>query len=383
VKLAFIGLGKLGAPAAVTFAKAGHDVVGYDLAPKELSHPNLWVAPTVTEACDGAEVVFVAVQTPHPPGYGGEIPAPLEPKAFDTSYLRAAVEQVAAATDAVVAVVSTVLPGTCRAELSPLVSGPLVYHPFFIAMGSVEADIRHPEFVLLGSDDERAAATVARVYDPIHRARRLHVSIESAELAKVTYNTLISLKILAANSIMEIAEKTGADCDEVTGVLALATDRVVSSKYMRGGMGDGGSCHPRDAIAMQELARTVDLSADVFGFAVRAREAQTRWLAELVAKEAASRGLPVVVMGRSYKPGVDIEDGSAALLLGWYLSELDTLPIQVDDPALIPELTAVYVIAKQDREYTRHRFPAGSVVVDPWGIMPDRGGVHVHRIGRQ
>lgn len=384
MNIGWVGLGRLGGPAALTFAKAGHHVRGYDIKPVAIDHPNFTVAASLAEACNGAEVVFIAVQTPHGHGYGGEVPAPNEPKGFDTSYLTAAVKQVADVTDAVIAVVSTVLPGTCRSELLPLARGPLVYHPFFIAMGSVEHDIVHPEFVLLGSDDEAAAGLVAKVYDPVHHVPRYHVRLESAEVAKVAYNAVVSLKVCVGNAIMEISEKIGANCDEVTGVLAAAHNRVISSKYLHGGMGDGGPCHPRDGIAMQHLARSLGLSADVFGFTVRTREAQTRWLAELIAKTAAQEGLPVVLMGRAYKAGVDLEDGSSALLLHYYLKQMDVLlGMHVDHAWAIPVTEpAVYVIAKRDEEYTALPFPVGSVVIDPWGIMRDRDGITVHRVGR-
>lgn len=328
MRIAFVGLGKLGGLSALTFAKAGHQVIGYDPVPPVYlpEHENLLFALGMSGAVRDAEVVFIAVQTPHEPGYGGEVPMPAVPKGFDTSYLRAAVEQVRDAclsrkTKPTIAVVSTVLPGTCRTELIPILGPefPFVYHPFFIAMGTVEEDLYQPEFVLLGSDHQSAAATVAKVYDPMHAKPRFHVGIESAEIVKVAYNGMVSMKILQANAIMEISEKVGADCDEVTDVLGAATDRVVSAKYLRGGMGDGCSCHPRDAIAMTYFANQLNLSADVFGFTVRTREVQTRWLASVVEQTAKQYDLPVVVMGRACKVGVDIEDGSAALLLCHYL----------------------------------------------------------------
>jgi UDPglucose 6-dehydrogenase len=115
--------------------------------------------------------------------------------------------------------------------------------------------------------------------------------------------------------MMEICEKTGADVDDLVDALSLASDRVISSAYLRGGMGDGGGCHPRDNIALSFLARELDLSYDLFEALMVARERQTEWLADLVGEG------PLEVLGKAYKPETNLTVGSPALLLAALLEE--------------------------------------------------------------
>jgi len=268
-----IGCGRLGFPVALAWATQ-HEMVGYDVSsqPKEImasgKYPHLEpacqklldngtrfpIVDTIDEAVAHADVVFVAVQTPHKPEFEGLNRMPAERADFGYDVLKAAVQAVSDAAKAhqkhiVMVVISTVLPGTTKRELRPIFGDnpfvSFVYSPMFIAQGTVVEDTMNPEMVLLGRDAEDslvALETMRDFYKPLHKAPLCPMNVASAELAKVAYNVFLGLKIVAANSIMEIAHKTEANCDDVTNALALATDRVVSKKYMRGGMGDGGGC---------------------------------------------------------------------------------------------------------------------------------------------
>jgi UDPglucose 6-dehydrogenase len=431
LNLGMIGLGKIGLPIALTLEYHGrHQVVGYDVSPLPakilageadppqeegigplLEASSLKVLPSTGDVVAESDVVFVAVQTPHAPAYGGEVPAPAEPRDFEYAYLVQAVRDVCRAAqeqgkDITVVVVSTVLPGTTNRLLWPLVNDhvKLIYSPAFIAMGTTVKDFCAPEFVLAGVQREGDEAALRQVLGTVHRRPVLTMSIPSAELAKVAYNTFISAKIVFANTVMEICHKTGADCDDVTGALARATDRVISPRYLSGGMGDGGACHPRDGLAMSWLAERLDLSYDLMGEMTRAREAQAGWLADLTVQYAELTGLPIVILGKAYKPGSDLTAGSPALLLAqligprspWPANELTggltapgltaPRPQQWDphtDDCDAPDYRAVYVIGTRHPEFERFEFPAGSVVLDPWGYIPDAQGVTVIRIGRK
>jgi UDPglucose 6-dehydrogenase len=191
---------------------------------------------------------------------------------------------------------------------------------------------------------------------------------------------------------MEMCHHTGADCDEVYRVLSHATQRILSPAYLRGGMGDGGACHPRDLIAMSWLAEKVQLSADVLGSLARAREAQTDWLARMVRDEARVTGLDVIILGKAYKAGSPLTDGSPALLLAHLLRNAYGIASTQWDPYVDPaasfdscvgQAPAVFVVATRHREFPHLRYPAESVVIDPWGYMPDHEGVRVVRLGRK
>lgn len=415
-RIGWIGLGRLGLTCALALEKhGGHQVYGYDPSarpqqilngavppPEEagikelLNGSRLLVMPSPGDVVAASEgIVMVSVQTPHDPRYGGEAPIVDEPVDFEYGYLIQAVRDIAAAADAqgkqiTVVVISTVLPGTTRAHLAPL-CGPnvrLVYGPYFIAMSTTVQDFLRPEFVLLGSDDPEAVADVADLYRTVHD-RPIHaVSIESAELTKVAYNCFISMKIVFANMVMEICQKTGADCDAVAEGLALATDRITSPAYMRGGMGDSGACHPRDNQAMSWLASRLDLSVDLMGYVSQAREQQSAWLADLVEHWHRMSRLPIELLGKAYKPNVSLVNGSAGLLLADQLRARG-LEVAHHDPFVDGNITdesltpAVYVVTTKHDCFREYAIPPGSVVIDPHGYMPDRPGVTTIRVGRK
>ena len=417
MRIAWIGLGKLGAPCALALnVHGGHEVHGYDTDSRvaaylqrqepyphreegiqELLDANtIRMHSTLDAAVEQADVVFLAVQTPHAAEYGGETPVPDTTADFEYGYLIDAVRGVVRAVSdrpgVTLVVISTVLPGTMNRVVKPLLPPniTLVYNPFFIAMGTTVADYMRPEFVLIGVDEPGPVAVLREIYGKLHDEPLHVVSIESAELTKVAYNTFISMKIVFANTIMEICDKTGADCDQVIDGLTLATDRVISPAYLRGGMGDGGGCHPRDNIAMSHLAQRLDLSFDLMGTVSRARDAQARYLADLAARWAALTRLPVAVVGRAYKPGTDLTMGSPAVLLHHLLlAEHPAVKVAANNDVHVdgisPSGTAphVFVVGTKHEEHGTVRWPAGSVVIDPFGYLEPQPDITYIPVGRK
>jgi UDPglucose 6-dehydrogenase len=417
MNVGMVGLGKLGLPVAYAMASQGLDVYGYDPVvtgpPEDCSHEeglaelvefaghrlHFASLQEVVRACD---VIFVAVQTPHDPRFEGVTPLPEERADFDYRYLKQAIVQVEGAAfhmnrhrDITVVVISTVLPGTMQRDIVPLLHGiPLVYNPSFIAMGTTISDFLDPEFVLIGGDVEGKVAGVyeaaeiawrPRMYEDTSRevatqaAQHLHsvireTSIQNAELIKVAYNTFIGLKIAFANTLMEVCHKTNCDVDEVTGALKLAHRRLISPAYMDGGMGDGGGCHPRDNIALSWLARELDLSYDLFGAAMEAREAQAEWLCDILE----SYDMPIGIVGLEYKPRSLIKTGSPAVLVK---NLLEARGHEVAVPPCEDLPPRVWLIGCKHPHTPGLKLPPGSVVIDPFRYMPDQDGVRVVRLG--
>jgi UDPglucose 6-dehydrogenase len=195
-----------------------------------------------------------------------------------------------------------------------------LYNPFFIAMGTTIPDFRDPEFVLVGTDGAHPGP-LKEFYSTIHSKPVFVTTIKTAELTKVAYNTFIGLKIAFANTMMELCEKTGADVDDLVDALSLADRRILSPAYLRGGMGDGGGCHPRDNIALSWLAREVGLSYDLFSALMECRERQTEWLADMITEYGDGEEWPVEIMGKAYKPNTALTVGSPATLLANMLRE--------------------------------------------------------------
>lgn len=340
MKIGIIGLGKLGLPCALGMESRGHQVFGWDVN-RDIRDmvSNRGQLPYVEEGAQHlldstkieimepdkiareCDLVFVAVQTPHQPEYEGITRLPETRADFDYTYLRSAVRQVG--DSECIVVISTVLPGTMEREVLPIAGkARLLYNPFFIAMGTTIPDFLNPEFVLVGTDG-RHPGVLKEFYSTIHDKPVFVTTIKTAELTKVAYNTFIGLKIAFGNTMMEICEKTGADVDELVDALSLATQRIISPAYMRGGMGDGGGCHPRDNIALSWLAKELDLSYDLFESLMVCRESQTEWLVDLIQEEqnSTSEYRPIEIMGKAYKPGTALTVGSPALLLASMLEE--------------------------------------------------------------
>jgi len=391
MRIGFVGLGKLGLPVAAAIAAKGHTVCGTDVNVDVARYIETGQVPyleanlsditkvewkaSVAEVVRGSDIVFVAVQTPHDPAYEGVTVAPERRRDFEYGYLVNAYREICRhAGGQIVAVISTVLPGTMKQRVMPAGAARVVYNPFFIAMGTVTADFLSPEFVIVGADDPRDAYELESFYRTIHDRPVVTTSIDSAELVKVAYNGVISAKIVLGNWVGEICEKTAADADEVHRALSHATDRLWSPRYFKAGMGDGGGCHPRDNIALSWLAERLDLSVDVGGWVTRARETHLEWIAQVARDWSTQTRLPILVVGAEYKPETNISTGSPSRLLAAMLE------VPAGEPRDSP---AVYVIGCQHARYATIAWPKGSVVVDPFGYIPDRAGVTVHRLGRK
>ena len=181
---------------------------------------------------------------------------------------------------------------------------------------------------------------------------------------------------------MEIAYKLGnVNCDTITDALATAYNRLMSPKYLKGGMGDGGGCHPRDNIAMMWLAQELRLSHSPFHQIMWAREKQAQWLANIIIATSQKTKIPIAVLGRSFKPEVKATTGSAAVLVenlikakGYDVRDAETFPL--DGPYVI-------LIGTNKPKFMTQKFPPGSIVFDPWRMIPNQDEVEVIRIGER
>ena len=420
MNIGFIGLGKLGLPVALAMESKGHSVLGYDINPQldeilktkqyphreprvnELLQTSQIQNVSLDKLVEHSEIIFVAVQTPHELEYDGTHRLPDTRVDFDYCYLREAIKNVYHAMKSVgkfppLAIISTVLPGTISREVLPIVEGKVkvIYNPSFIAQTTVIEDFLHPEFVLIGhnSNTTDVVSTIASFYRTLHSSRHVYVSIESAEVIKTAYNTWIGQKLATINLLGEVCHKIpGANIDDVSRALCLATDRLVSTKYMKAGMADAGPCHPRDNIAMSWLARRLNLSYDLFDSIMRAREKQTEWLADLICCWRTATNLPISILGKAYKPECSLVDGSPALLLARILRErkidFDHWDPYVDGPRRIPETGSVdfqprlyFIATKHEYFNSQYMFPKGSKIIDPFRYISQSSLVEIIKVG--
>ena len=325
-KLAFIGLGKLGLPCAEAFVEKGFDVSGYDT--QEVSTNFVTRFQTLAGAIRKRDLIFVAVPTPHKIGYDGSSPSSHLPvKDFDYTIVKETLKEINnhITQEQTVILISTVLPGTIRKELAPLLpNNVLLYNPYLIAMGTVEHDVINPEMIMIGSDNSEKSAPKIEVLECFYNqvcdnSPRIEKGTwEEMESMKIFYNTFISNKLSLVNMIQDVANRLGnMNVDKVTQGLAKSTKRITSDAYMKSGMGDGGSCHPRDNIALRWLAKKLNLGYDLFESIMTAREKQ----AENMATEILKYGNNILFTSNSYKPGTEIVDGSYSLLVQFYIKK--------------------------------------------------------------
>lgn len=407
MRVGFIGCGKLGLMVALTIESKGHQVRGYDINPAVAGYLKDRKIPFREEGADTllantamqmfdldelvawADILFMAPQTPHGEEYEGSTRVPETRADFDYTFLKQAVVDICAVLDKPkpVVIISTVLPGTIERDVRPLLTPnfQLIYEPLFIAMGSVYNDYLNPEFVLVGVDNPDDAKPLESFYKTIHQKPLLITDVTTAEAIKVSYNTFITTKTVLANLWGQIAEKTGANVDDIYKAWSMATDRLISPRYLQAGMSDGGGCHPRDNIALSYISDELGLSYNFFEFLMQARESHEEWIADYVLNLNIPQ--PILILGKSFKPETNIITGSPAMLLASLLEEKGAAFTHYDpyidevEPNLDQRL--IVVVATKHQVFSTYKFKQGTIVIDPFGIMPDQEGVEVRRLGRR
>ena len=372
-KIGFIGLGKLGMPCAEATANKGFDVAGYDVLEKRSD--TIEIRKSIEDLVRDRDIIFVATPTPHEEGYDGREPTShKEPKDFNYESVKNVLKQCNKhmGKTQMLVLISTVLPGTVRRELAPLVTNvKLIYNPYLIAMGTVAWDMINPEMIMIG--------TKKGVYETATKAQQLESfylqvcdnmprvefgTWEEVEAIKIFYNTFISNKVALVNMIQDVAHKLGnINVDTVTQALAKSTQRIISPAYMKAGMGDGGACHPRDNIALRWLAKQLNLGYDLFESIMTAREKQ----AENMALAILTHGTNIRFSSDSYKPGTDLVDGSSSLLVQHYIMKHGGQMVNgIDTPV------EVIVRVHESDSVTADN---NTIIFDPWRSYPKADNV--------
>jgi UDPglucose 6-dehydrogenase len=356
MRVSVIGLGKLGSPLAAVLASKGHHVIGVDVNPdfvrmlaagkapvdepglQELidsSKGRLAATSDFEEAVLKSEVAFVIVPTPSDHAGG-----------FSNKYVLSAVTAIGQALRKksdyfVVNITSTVMPGSTGGEIREALESAsgrevgktvgLCYNPEFIALGSVIRDMLYPDMLLVGESDPRAGDVLESIYGATcenHPPMR-RMSWVNAELTKLSVNTFVTTKISYANMLADICERLpGADVDVVTA--ALGMDSRIGKKYLKGALGYGGPCFPRDNVAFGHLARTIGARADLAESTDRLNRHQIDRLAAAVLHLLDGRSR-VGVLGLSYKPDTAVIEASQGVALAAKLSE-EWREVYVHDP---------------------------------------------------
>ena len=357
--LSVIGIGKLGLPLAAYCAHRGYKVIGVDVNKATVESVNKGVSPIYEPGVDAllrnshgrlaattdykfavenSDITFILVPTPSE-----------ENGSFSNKLIEAAAENVAEGLKRkegfhVIAITSTVMPGTCETVVKPLlerVSGKkcsvdfgLCYNPEFVALGSVIRDLSSPDAVLIGESDKKSGDTLSEVYKTVctNNPPIARMSICNAEVAKLALNVFITTKISLANAFAEICEQLPrGDIDAVTKFLGL--DSRIGSKYLRGGLGYGGPCFPRDNLAFIYLTQQLNSQAWLQQATDRVNQHQNERITKLVeSKLGGIKNKSIALLGITYKPNTDVVEASAALQLAKELLKKGA-HLRIYDPA--------------------------------------------------
>jgi UDPglucose 6-dehydrogenase len=359
VRISVVGLGKLGSPLAAVLASKGHTVIGVDLNPAYVAAINdgrgpirepglddliaanrahLTATSDYTQAVHNTDLTIMVVPTPSEAnGF------------FSMKYALAAGEAIGKALKTkngyhVVSLASTVMPGCTGGQLLPEIENAsgkncgvdfgLCYNPEFIALGSVIRDILNPDFILIGESDPRAGQVLEDLYATVCQSspKICRMNFVNAELTKISVNTYVTTKISYANMLAEVCEKLpGADVDVVTGAMGL--DARIGRKYLKGGLGFGGPCFPRDNVAWSALARSKNCPPLIAEATDQINRHQAARLAEKVTARL-PKGASAAILGLSYKAGSNVIEQSPAIALALHLIELGTSVIVHDPEAM-------------------------------------------------
>jgi UDPglucose 6-dehydrogenase len=324
-----VGVGKIGSVLCDTLTQSGIQVQRYDVNETY----------DTIESVAQCDIIWICVDTP--------TTVDNQPSDYDYTNLRSALANFDNKT---VIVGCTVSPGTCE-KLDTTCN--IIYMPFLISQGDVMTGLTSPDCWFIGGEYNW---NVDKIVSHISQSVQHWGTWQEAELAKALYNSWIIQKINFANWAGDLAKSVGnADASRVMGWLGDSNQLITSSAYMKPGWGDGGPCHPRDNLMMSWVSR--HLNYDPAWNQHTTRLAQ----AELMAKQAVATRLPVIILGKSYKPDVDSTEGSYSLVVADYIKK------QGGEVYYEDHLTPgdyCYILAHN--KWYGHESSPNSKVINPW-----------------
>lgn len=338
MRVAMIGSGYVGLVSGACFADFGHDVVCVDKDPGKIERLKHNVMPIyepgldalvesnvkagrlqfttdIAEGMAGAQAVFIAVGTPSRRGDGHA----------DLSYVYAAAEEMAGNIEAFTVVVtkSTVPVGTgdeverVIREANPAADFAVASNPEFLREGAAIADFKRPDRIVIGVEDERAQAVLEELYRPLYlnQAPIMVTSRRTAELTKYAANAFLATKIGFINEMADLCERVGANVQDVARGIGL--DNRIGGKFLNAGPGYGGSCFPKDTLALIKTAQDNDAPVRIVETVAQSNDNRKRAMGRKViaAMGGDARGRKVGVLGLTFKPNTDDMRDSPAIAI--------------------------------------------------------------------
>lgn len=328
MRIAIVGTGYVGLVSGACFSDFGHEVICVDkdagkiealergvmpifepgletLVARNVAGRRLSFAIDLAAAVDGAEAVFIAVGTPSRRGDGHA----------DLTYVYEAAREIARSLTgpAVIVTKSTVPVGTgdeverIVRETSPDAQTWVVSNPEFLREGAAIEDFKHPDRIVIGAEADHAAAVMREVYRPLYlnKAPLLITSRRTAELIKYAANAFLATKITFINEMADLCEAVGGNVQDVAQGIGL--DRRIGPKFLHAGPGYGGSCFPKDTLALLKTAEDAAAPLRIVEAVVKVNDARKRAMGRKViqALDGDARGKTVALLGLTFKPNTD------------------------------------------------------------------------------
>jgi UDPglucose 6-dehydrogenase len=365
MRIAMIGAGYVGLVSGACFADFGHHVICIDsdeakvaalrcgeipihepglseLVASNVKQGRLGFGSDMKSAVGGAEVVFIAVGTPSRRGDGHA----------DLTFVYAATREIATALSKFTVIVtkSTVPVGTSDEveriirEENPQAEFAVVSNPEFLREGAAIRDFKHPDRIVIGTGDARARSVITEVYRPLHLNAPpiLYTDRRTAELTKYAANSFLATKVAFINEIADLAEKVGANVQEVARGIGL--DNRIGSKFLHAGPGFGGSCFPKDTMALIKTGQDNETPLRIIETVVAVNDQRKRAMARKVANafggNGSLRGKSIAVLGVTFKPNTDDMRDAPSVPLITALQDMGA-GVRVFDPVGMPQAKKV------------------------------------------
>jgi len=389
MRITMIGSGYVGLVSGACFADFGHDVVCVDkdagkiealkngripifepgvdtLVRNNVSQQRLSFTTDLSEAVAGADAVFIAVGTPSRRGDGHA----------DLSYVFAAAEEIARSLQGYTVIVdkSTVPVGTgdeverVIRQAAPEADFAVVSNPEFLREGAAIEDFKRPDRVVIGSDDPRALEVMRDIYRPlaIGRSPIVEMGRRAAELTKYAGNAFLATKITFINEIADLCEKVGADVQDVARGIGL--DGRIGSKFLHAGPGYGGSCFPKDTLALLKTAQDYEAPQRIVEAVVSVNDQRKRAMGRKVIAACGGdvRGKAICILGLTFKPNTDDMRDSPAIAIIQTLQDAGA-SIRAHDPEGTEQAKAVLDDVEYfDEPYAAMEGADALVIVTEW-----------------
>ncbi|NTC19768.1 UDP-glucose/GDP-mannose dehydrogenase family protein [Agrobacterium tumefaciens] len=389
MRIVMIGAGYVGLVSGACFADFGHDVICVDKMPEKIEalksghipifEPGLEVivannakagrlsfTTDLSSAVANADVVFIAVGTPSRRGDGHA----------DLGYVYAAAKEIAHSLDGFTVIVtkSTVPVGTgdeverIIREENPSADFAVVSNPEFLREGAAIEDFKRPDRIVVGLSDERARPVMTEVYRPLYlnQSPLLFTTRRTSELIKYAANAFLAMKITFINEMADLCEKVGANVQDISRGIGL--DGRIGAKFLHAGPGYGGSCFPKDTLALAKTAQDYDAPVRLIETTIAINDNRKRAMGRKVINAVGGdvRGKKIAVLGLTFKPNTDDMRDSPAIAIIQTLQDGGAKVVGYDPEGMV---NARHVI--EDIDYASGPYEAAEgadalVIVTEW-----------------